>query len=141
MLYPNSPVDRNSIFDTRDVLDRIAVIENDFDLDYEVYQGPSDFAAHIRSTDEDTADEYESTLALRDEMSIIFGDSVLLDGIPIIPDHQFEDYARELADELGLIPDENAWPANHIDWEAAATALQQDYTGFDFDGVTYWGRE
>ena len=59
-----------------------------------------------------------------------------------IPDHEFEAYAEELADDLGATDSRKTlgWPLNHIDWKAAAEELQQDYSSFDFEGVTYWIR-
>lgn len=53
-------------------------------------------------------------------------------------DH-FEDYARQMAEDIGAVDNTN-WPNCHIDWEAAAEALQMDYTEVDFDGVNYWIR-
>src|SRR5579859_5672229 len=45
----------------------------------------------------------------------------------LVADHYFEDYARELAEELALIPDQPQWPCCCIDWELAAEELQADY--------------
>jgi antirestriction protein len=61
-------------------------------------------------------------------------------GATLIPEDGFEDYARELAEDIGAVDPNAAWPATYIDWEAAATALQQDYTSVEFMGVTYYVR-
>jgi hypothetical protein len=53
----------------------------------------------------------------------------------LIRDSYFEDYARELADDIGAIDRHAQWPTNHIDWESAAEALQEDYTSAVLDGV------
>lgn len=46
--------------------------------------------------------------------------------------HELSEAARQKA------IDRNAsWPANHIDWEAAANELEQDYTEVDFNGEVY----
>lgn len=58
--------------------------------------------------------------------------------VTLIRDSYFEDYARQLAEEIGAIPDE--WPANCIDWEWAARELQTDYTSVEYDGITFWYR-
>jgi hypothetical protein len=58
----------------------------------------------------------------------------------LIRDSYFEAYAQELANECGMVPDALSWPLSYIDWEAAATALQDDYTEVDFSGVSYWIR-
>lgn len=53
----------------------------------------------------------------------------------LIEADRFEDYARELAEDLGVIDGRhNAWPTNFIDWEAAAASLRQDYTEVTFEG-------
>jgi hypothetical protein len=61
-------------------------------------------------------------------------------GETLIRDSYFEDYARELAEDIGAIKSDAQWPNNHIDWAAAADALKQDYTEVDYDGVSYWIR-
>lgn len=63
-------------------------------------------------------------------------------GETLIRDSYFEEYAQDLAEEIGAT-DSNAargWPLNCIDWEQAARELKMDYTSADFDGVTYWYR-
>jgi hypothetical protein len=60
--------------------------------------------------------------------------------ITLIRDSYFENYAVELADDLGVNPPGVSWPFTCIDWEKAARELQVDYTAVDFDGVTYWVR-
>ncbi len=39
-----------------------------------------------------------------------------------------EDFAYQLADEMGLIPEGNDWPSSYIDWERAACDLMMDYS-------------
>lgn len=58
----------------------------------------------------------------------------------LINDAYFEDYARELAENCGMLPSNRSWPLNCIDWDAAADALKEDYTSAEWDGVTFWGR-
>ena len=55
----------------------------------------------------------------------------------MILEDDFEDYARQLADDLGAIPDENRWPCTCIDWERAARELAMDYTSVEYQGDTY----
>lgn len=59
-----------------------------------------------------------------------------------IADSHFEDYARELAEDIGAIKRgrDMDWPCNRIDWEMAAEDLQQDYSQVEVDGETYWYR-
>lgn len=58
----------------------------------------------------------------------------------LIADHDFEDYAREYAEDIGAIGEDMRWPANCIDWERAARELRQDYRSVEYDGDTYWHR-
>lgn len=60
--------------------------------------------------------------------------------VTLIRDTYFEDYARELAEDIGAVPAEYTWPTSCIDWEQAARDLRMDYTSVDFDGVDYWTR-
>ena len=43
-----------------------------------------------------------------------------------------EDFARNMADDLGLLNKEMSWPYTCIDWEYAAKELMYDY--FEIDG-------
>ncbi len=60
------------------------------------------------------------------------------DNEPImIPEDEFEDYARELAEDIGAISKDTQWPATCIDWEQAANELRHDYSEVEVNGVTY----
>ena len=61
-------------------------------------------------------------------------------GETMIRDSYFEDYAQELAEDIGAINNDSNWPNNCIDWEQAARELRMDYTGIEFGGVDYWIR-
>jgi hypothetical protein len=61
-------------------------------------------------------------------------------GATLIRDSYFTEYARELTEDIGAIPNDAAWPLHCIDWEWAARELRMDYTPVEFDGVTYWVR-
>ena len=56
-----------------------------------------------------------------------------------IPETDFEDYARELAEDIRPMPDDlaNDWPYYCIDWKQAARDLRMDYTPFQFEGTDY----
>jgi hypothetical protein len=60
--------------------------------------------------------------------------------VGLIRDSYFEDHARELAEDCGMIQDDAKWPCNCIDWEEAARQLKQDYSSVDFAGTEYWYR-
>ena len=61
-------------------------------------------------------------------------------GETLIRDTYFEDYARELAEDIGAINRDASWPNNCIDWEEAASQLQQDYFSVEYGDVIYWIR-
>lgn len=61
-------------------------------------------------------------------------------GETLIRDSYFEDYARELAEDIGAVNPDANWPLYCIDWERAARDLQVDYFSVDFDGIDYWVR-
>ena len=62
-------------------------------------------------------------------------------GERIIADDYFVQYAEGLARDIGAVSTEDSgWPNRHIDWEAAAEDLQQDYFDVEFDGKRYWLR-
>lgn len=46
-----------------------------------------------------------------------------------------EEFAENLAEELGMVPSDAAWPNNYIDWERAARDLMMDY--FEQDGLYF----
>lgn len=52
----------------------------------------------------------------------------------------FEEYARQLADDIGAIDADAGWPLSFIDWPAAAEALKQDYTEYTLFGDTFYAR-
>lgn len=60
--------------------------------------------------------------------------------VTLICDSYFQTYAQELAEDIGAVKADAAWPHTCIDWEHAARELQYDYSSFNINGVTYWTR-
>lgn len=58
-------------------------------------------------------------------------------GAFLVPEDEFEDHARDVAEETGAIESDTQWPATCIDWGRAADELRMDYTSVTFDGVDY----
>ena len=90
----------------------------------------------------DTGDEIERLELLERLERDLGGDLHIFanNGEPLIEDgKEFEDYARDLADDLHGT-EKCEWPSTCIDWKQAAEELQQDYTSIEFDGDTYWYR-
>lgn len=56
----------------------------------------------------------------------------------LILDDFFEEYAEELAYEIGAVNREAEWPNNHIDWQQAAEDLKQDFTSLKIGPYDYW---
>lgn len=60
--------------------------------------------------------------------------------VGLVRESHFQDYAQELAEEIGAIDADAKWPNNCIDWDKATSELKWDYSSVEFDGVTYWYR-
>lgn len=84
----------------------------------------------------DLKEELEALQAFKDEVNSSQWD----EGILFINEYFFEDYARELAEDIGAIDRNAMWPANCINWAQAADALLIDYTSVELDGITYYYR-
>jgi hypothetical protein len=61
-------------------------------------------------------------------------------GITLIAASYFREYAQDLAEECGLLPDSYTWPISCIDWDRAVWELQMDYTQVTVGGRSYWWR-
>lgn len=120
------------VIDSRDIIARIEELQANLEAAKEA--GDS---ADLAQAAEDAA-ELTALLALQSEAEGYADDWHY--GVGLIRDSYFTRYAQELADDIGAIDRPATWPCNHIDWEAAADALKQDYTSVEFDGVTYWVR-
>ena len=61
-------------------------------------------------------------------------------GETLIPEHSFEEYAREIAEETGDLKHAASWPYTCIDWEKAAGELAMDYSLVSYQGESYYVR-
>lgn len=119
------------IIDIRDIISRIEEIELDLTGD--------EFP-----TDEEIAllEEHKTLTAIMEELKGNGGDEQWRgDWYPLqlIADIAFEDYARELCEEIGDIPAE----LPHyivVDWSRTADNIRMDYTSVEIEGCTYWYR-
>jgi len=126
----------DDVIDSRDVIERIEELRADrpdMPDKPEAKDYPTD-----GSWAEAEEEELNALIALESEAEGYAADWKY--GEALIRDSHFEDYARELAEDIGALKDDAQWPATCIDWEEAARQLQQDYTSVEFDGVTYWIR-
>lgn len=123
----NTISNSDDVIDSREIIARIAELEN---------LVPQEDINNLVKSDDAT-----ELVALREfakEMSGYCTDWKY--GVTLVRDSYFQAYAQELADDIGAIPENVAWPCTCIDWDQAARELQMDYTSGEFDGVTYWGR-
>lgn len=123
----------SKVFDSRDVVERIAELERERDS-HPTPDGEEDEGVMWAAEYPDDADELATLLAFREEVRSSEFDY----GLTFIRDDYFEEYAEDYASDVGALRDSAQWPYCHIDWKAAAEALQQDYTSVEFDGDTYW---
>jgi hypothetical protein len=96
----------------------------------------------IEWIDEQDEDDEDTDLALvADAQRVIdeVGDAAKY-GAALVRESYFEDYARELAEDVGAISGREEWPLTCIDWERAARELQMDYTAIEVAGFTYFVR-
>jgi hypothetical protein len=61
-------------------------------------------------------------------------------GETLIPEHEWVNYCRELAEDIGAISGDEQWPLNCIDWDHASKQLKMDYSVISIRGVDYYGR-
>lgn len=120
------PYEGQPIIDSRDVIKRLADLIDERDA-----------ATEDAPFDEDDAEELArlQALAADGETSPDWHH-----GETLIADSYFEDYARELANDIGAIDRNAGWPTAHIDWKAAADALKVDYFSVEYGDTTYWIR-
>lgn len=89
----------------------------------------------IEECEDCEADEYKSAKAFLEDVES--NTSEAHSGETLIHEDHFEEYAEQLADDIGAIDPKAGWPLNHIDWESAARELSHDYSEVDWDGQTY----
>lgn len=118
---PNEISNTQDVIDSRDIITRIEYLEN----------------LSENNIDGDGKEELKNLKALAKEAS----DSPDWEyGETLINETYFEEYAQELAEDIGAIDRDAKWPMNCIDWEQAAKELKYDYMAVDFDGQTYYIR-
>lgn len=86
--------------------------------------------------DKDEQAELTALETLKDEIGERRG-KISHEGGPYVDERDFEDYAREIADDIGAIDKDAGWPCNCIDWDQAARELKMDYSSVEWQGDTY----
>jgi hypothetical protein len=127
------------IIDSRDVIERIKELESERGDLEAMDDEEKPLEERLKEWDEsEEGEELKALKALAEQAEGYAADWKY--GETLIRDSYFEDYARELAEDIGAINKDATWPNDCIDWERAARELQMDYTSVEFDGVTYWIR-
>ena len=109
----------SDMIDSRDVVERISTLADDL------------------AEGEDWArDEYDALCALAADCE---GVSDWEFGETLIADSHFREFARELAEDCGMVPGQD-WPLYCIDWDRAADELKHDYLPVRFAGRLFWVR-
>lgn len=134
----DTPIELDDYLDVRDIIARIEYLRALPDEDE-----PED-GDETPSMDDEEKQELAELLALMVDLEGMGGDEQW-EGtwypLTLIRDSYFEDYARELADDLyGNEMSDSHWPFTCIDWESAARELRMDYSPVEFRDVTYWTR-
>lgn len=142
----------DSRIDSRDVVERVSEINDEIEALDERTEAivtrehrapsPSDDAelfADISAEREELSEELASLNRLLEQIRD-YGEDSAEHGVFLIADSDFEDYAREFAEDIGAIDDDARWPATCIDWAQATRELQMDYTAIEWEGVTFYLR-
>lgn len=132
----NTPTNDQDILDSRDIIERIDELESLRDsLSEALESGDAELIERCElSFGEEEREELRVLSELAEEASSSpdwqYGES-------LIRESHFVEYARQFAEDVGLVSRRRSWPSNHIDWEAAARSLRMDYFSVDFGGVEY----
>jgi len=122
------------LIDVRDVIARVEEIESSVE-DYTGTEGEPE--------PDDYTEELVTLTAFLADLAGNGGDEEWRgDWYPVtlVRDSYFKEYAQDLAEDIGAIPDNAQWPCRCIDWDKAAWELRMDYTSAEYGGVTYWYR-
>ena len=110
----------NQYLDSRDIVERLNYLEN---LPKEEVQ-----------EEEEYPDEYKELFDLREDI----GKENFDFGITFIEVDYWEEYAEELAYDVGLADRNNTTFNWYIDWEKWAEALSQDYSSVNLGSYEYY---
>jgi hypothetical protein len=151
----------DDVIDVRDIIERVEDLRGECDsraqdfIDYHEDKGTN---VHWDEGEAKWAEEYpedaRELAILEDFLSDLkgYGGDEQWEGdwypVTLVNADHFTEYAQELAEEIaepGMR--DAAWPYRHIDWEAAANELQQDYSTVDLkpmeeggEAATYYYR-
>ena len=142
-----------NIIDTRDLQTRLEELESELeDLQeavndaeeeleeceegehHEPFMALNEATAELEDWQDENQEELEELRQLADEIP------EWRHGETLINDDYFVEYAQDLAEDVCGMNRDQPWPYSYIDWDAAAEALQMDYSSCEYQGETYWFR-
>lgn len=132
-----SLIEHREVLDVRDLADLARECEDVLEDEDDFYD------ADEREDAQDTLDAFRDLLRDLGRSTEHVSDELasMADNDPTLIDKDyFVTYAEELADDIGAVDRDASWPLTHIDWDAAADDLKQDYSEAEFDGHTYYTR-
>lgn len=121
----NTFTNSDNVIDVRDIIKRYEELEDNTEAN------------------EEEREEFNNLQKLLNDLEGNGGDEQFRDEwypLTLIRDSYFKDYAKELAEDIGAISKDTAWPNNCIDWIHAANQLRADYTSVKIGDTTYWYR-
>lgn len=133
-----STLARNEIIFGRDIEDRIDDLDETYRYDVEgnLLDAPIEGFP---------TDEYDALQKIKETIEDYSEEP--LKHTTLYRDDYFPRFAEQFADDIGVVNDparwgngNTPWPLMHIDWEAAAEDLKQDYSSVEIDGVDFWFR-
>lgn len=125
------------VIDSRDVIERIEELQGERETACDEPGHGYDCARRQEWDEDEDGQELKKLLALQDEAS---SSPDWQHGEALIADGYFEEYAQELAEDIGAIQKGATWPNDCIDWEEAASRLKQDYYSVTYGETEYWIR-
>jgi hypothetical protein len=135
----------DDIIDSRDIIKRIEELSGAFEAagidPKKLIASAEDYDSQGLAEDDPAHDYAEELAILRELESVAQGSGDWGCGETLIRETYFRDYAEQFASDIGAVDNEAKWPLNHVDWDAAAQELKQDYSEVEFDRVTYYIRD
>jgi len=137
------------VLDSRDVIARFEELETELQNAHPV-DDDEGFQRWLDAVEDDDSHELQDMVMEFKALRLFLGEMCGNGGdeqwrgdwypVTIVRDSYFTEYAQELAEDIGAVNRDMRWPYTCIDWEKAASELQQDYTSVNFDNIIYWVR-
>lgn len=119
-----------TVFDSRDVIDRITELEADLE--------------DLSALEPDDIDEMREELRKLTEFAKEGAENwpEWSGGVTIVNDAELVDYFKEYVSDISDMPrDLPSYIENNIDWDGVKDDLLDDYVSVEYDGETYWARK